>query len=571
MVVWLLTAAFLLVAVFCIWRDTLWDGTVGISALIPTQTGEEEVRCWERKDEEYYLFLPGYAQLELVKLKTGVSNTVYLNGEKMEPEMTGEGLQWDVAYDLCYMSKGKEHHYSLTFLRSQNVPALYIDTASGSMEHIHAVKGNEEPGTFRLYTAEGELNHGGILDTIKGRGNSTWDYEKKPYNLTLSTEADLLGMGAAKRWILLANAADPSNLKNKLAYDLARDAGLAYSPESRWVELFLNGEYAGLYLLSERNEVHTQRVDLTGEGSFLVSKDWDWRFRKTGDPFVMTQDNTALRIYYSDLSEDALLARFQSVENAIFAEDGVDPVTGKHWQELIDLDSWGMRYLVEEALGNVDASTLSQFFYLDGADPSGKICAGPVWDMDLILRSSSEEWLQGVNQFYGNRPHVYGSHWMYELYHDELFYEHITEQYREKLEPLLIQLLEQGIEEAFRQIRQAANLNAIRWRLEPPQQARQTMERVLKERLDFLHKIWVQEEAYVTVTVIDIADNIRNIVIPEGTCIPALPEYESDETVNIRGWVEYPSYEPFDVSQPIFADVSIAIWHSAVEDSEGAE
>ena len=69
-------------------------------------------------------------------------------------------------------------------------------------------------------------------------------------------------MGAAKKWILLANAFDASNINNKMAYDFAAKAGCAYTPECRWVDLYLNGAYTGLYLLSERNEVDSQRVDI---------------------------------------------------------------------------------------------------------------------------------------------------------------------------------------------------------------------------------------------------------------------------------------------------------------------
>ena len=116
------------------------------------------------------------------------------------------------------------------------------------------------------------------MEAIRGRGNATWLWEKKPYSLTLSKSADLLGMGAAKEWILLTNAPDPTHLRNKIAYDLAAEVGLLYSPESNWVDLYLNGEYTGLYLLTERNEIHPQRIP-AGNGTFLVSMELESRLK----------------------------------------------------------------------------------------------------------------------------------------------------------------------------------------------------------------------------------------------------------------------------------------------------
>lgn len=155
-------------------------------------------------------------------------------------------------------------------------------------------------------------------------------------------------MGKAKKWILLANAYDSSHLRNKIVLDASAAVGPPYTPECRWVDLYLNGEYAGLYLLTERNEVDSQRVDIAGNGSFLVSKDWETRFISRKRTYFTTDSHAALRILYSDISTEELKSTWQSAENAILAEDGIDPVTGKSWQELIDMDSWVRRFLIEE-------------------------------------------------------------------------------------------------------------------------------------------------------------------------------------------------------------------------------
>lgn len=568
----LFTVLFLLAAVIFGKSEYAWDGTVGITAQVTVSEGTEKIRCWAEDDDEFYLFLPGYADLSEVRLQSNVSNTVYLDGRELTEGMDCSWVQLDVPYDLCYVARGgKEYHYSLTFLQSADLPTLYIDTASGSMEQIHSAKDKEEPGTLRLYTPEGELDHKGNLEKIKGRGNSTWECEKKPYNLTLSTEGDLLGMGAARRWILLANALDASNLKNKIAYDLARDAGLAYTPQCEWVDLYLNGEYAGLYLLCERNEVHRERVDISEEGSFLVAKDWQWRLKSNGDPFVMTQANTALRIHYSDFSETELLDILQSAENAILAEDGIDPVTGKHWRELIDLDSWAKKYLVEEVLGNVDASTLSQFYYYDGSDGTGKIYAGPIWDMDLTMQNTDVPWLEQEELFYGVKPGVYGSDWIPALYDDAEFYSRVTQLYEEIFLPLLEQLLDGGIEAYGAKIQTASQLNQIRWQTRTLADGEEAIRTFLMDRVAFLNRIWVEKEDYVIVTVKEYDGTKTSFAHQPGTPLSQLPVYESDDTVCFYGWFHHGIGTPFDPEEPVNENIHIEIWWNNIAQPEDAD
>lgn len=554
----LITAAFVLVAVIFGKSEYSWDGTVEVRALAVFQDQTEEIRSWEKDRDDIYLFLPGNVRLEDIRLYAQAPGVeILLEGEPLEQGRTAAGFAVDVEYDICYLYRGKEHHYDLTFRQSSDLPALYVDTASGNMIHIHKKKGNEETGMLRLYNEAGRLEYSGELEEIKGRGNSTWEYEKKPYNLTLKEAGDLLGMGAATRWILLANATDASNLRNKLAYDLAKDAGLAYTPECRWVDLYLNGEYAGLYLLSERNEIHEERIAIGRENTFLVAKDWRWRFEEAGNPFVLTKDNTALRIYQSDFSREALLDIVQTAENAILGKDGIDPVTGKHWRELIDVDSWAKKYLVEEILGNVDASTLSQFYYYDG---SGKIFAGPVWDMDLILKKPDEPWLKSNEIFYGVTPHAFGSSWIPSLFAQKEFREEVMRIYEEEFLPLLEKLRDGGVQAYAEQITKAAQMNNHRWQVGDAGNQAEQLREVLADRIQFLNRIWVQKEPYVIVTVSEYNGRKTSFAHTPGEVLPSLPEYKSDENTIFYGWYHHNIGTPFDPSQPVWEDIHIEIW-----------
>ena len=105
--------------------------------------------------------------------------------------------------------------------------------------------------------------------TVKVRGNSTSSGAKKPYNIKLSSKKDVLGMGRAKKWCLLANLYDKTMLRNKLSYDFAAEIGMDYVSSCEFAELYLNGVYRGCYLLTEAVEIGETRVDLLEDGNVL--------------------------------------------------------------------------------------------------------------------------------------------------------------------------------------------------------------------------------------------------------------------------------------------------------------
>jgi len=263
--VFLLTTAFLWIKIADVKENDLF------SIRITSDGKSENIKCWQNEENDYYVFLPSYARLSETKFKLNTSAEVRVDDKILKDGMSCDSFELNKAYDLSYTSWDKENSGTITFLKSDKVATMYIDTASGDMEYIHSNKKNEETGKMKLYKADGSLDFGGELEFIKGRGNYTWTaHDKKPYSLKLTGEANLLGMGNAQKWVLLANAGDLSNIRNKLVYDVADKFGLSYSPKSSFVDLFLNGKYAGLYQLCEKNEVATERVNI-GEDGFLVS------------------------------------------------------------------------------------------------------------------------------------------------------------------------------------------------------------------------------------------------------------------------------------------------------------
>lgn len=553
-IIYVFTALLLIAALFCGTLEGAWDGSVTLQAEVSMDGKTEKITCWQKQGTEHILFLPSCADLSQVRFFTNTDAAVYLNGKQVADGEPFETLQLNIPYPLTYENRGKLHEFTLTILQSDHLPAMYIDVVSESMAYIHESRDHQEPGTIRTYSPEGVLDYEGNVEALKGRGSSTWNWAKKPYNLTLSQSGDLLGMGEAQRWILLANAMDDSNLRNKLIYDLAKKAGLEYSPDCQWVDLYLNGEYAGVYLLTERNEVHPQRVALEEEGSFLVSKEAEWRMDAKGQSYVMTDSSAALRIHYADLSADELLALWQSAENAILAEDGVDPVTGKHWTELIDLDSWARKFLIEEVFGNCDGGTLSQYFYRQGA---GKICAGPVWDYDLALANRIAQPEPVPNSFFSIRDQLYGSKWFYALYQKEEFFTYAVSLYQAEIRPLAQALLRSEISTCAQTIRAASNMNAVRWNMADPQAEIDHICSYLTERLAFLDRIWLDGEDYLEAYVWGKDSSLNLYLLQPGDTVPGLSRYESDDTTTYFGWFHKATDQPFDPATQVWENVEV--------------
>ena len=537
-----------------------------IELILASKGEEKNVTCWKNEAGAYYLFLPSYAEPASAQLRVH-AREVWIDGRPAENGMPCGEFALDTPYSFSFASSEGQVSTVLTFTRSENLPALFIDTGSGTMDYIQGKKGNQEAGQMSLYTPEGELAYRGNLDAINGRGND-WLIPKKSYSLQLAVGADLLGMGLAEKWILQANAIDASHLRNKLIYDFAAELGLDYSPESQWVDLYLNGEYAGLYLLCERNELHEQRVSLQEDGAFLVSMDVSWRLQQNNKPFLTTEAGYAFRIQDSQLGDASLRRLLQSVENAVTSETGQDPLTGKHWAELIDLDSWVKKYLIEEIFGNGDGGAISQYFY--GTAEEGILYAGPVWDYDVSMGNSQASRVRAPNTILAGRSRIWSNNpnlsWYYGLYRQKPFYERMVAIYRESCLPLLDTFLNVHLDAYASLIDQASAMNQLRWEVLGAYQVgvlaeTENIRSYMAERIAFLNQMWL-EQASLSRVLIDANDGGFTIcfAVSPGAQVPFLPEYEPSP--EILGWYIAGSEEPFDIEQPIYEDMEIVLRRS---------
>lgn len=302
--------------------------------------------------------------------------------------------------------------------------------------------------------------------SIRGRGNSTWGWPKKPYNLKLAEKQPILGMPKHKRWCLLANYMDRTLLRNKTAYYLASQTSLAWTPHCEYVELFLNGEYQGQYLLAEHVKVDKNRVAITemtpqdnaGEaltGGYLLELDfhfdnvWQWHTPHNVPFAVKSPDDDELTAVQFDWIKNHIA----EVENCLYGSDFKNPTTG--YRRYIDAQSFVDYWLVYEITVNHELGNPGSVFL--HKDRGGKIVAGPVWDFDWgtfsYNASPSAQW--GL--------FIQWAWWYGRLFEDSEFRSLAAERWR-VLKPKFLTALEY-IDEQQEYISLSANANFAIWQM----------------------------------------------------------------------------------------------------------
>lgn len=520
---------------------------------VSDNVGTQEISIYEAEPNRFYVFLPSYAELDTLSVIKTFGQQVSLGGVKLSNGMTCGDFVLDTEYPFEING-----HYegTLCFYQSANVATMYIDTASGGMEYIHNDKEYEEYASVTLYTDEGDVNYHDDAITIKGRGNASWWlYDKRPYSLKLSSDADLLDMGAATNWILLANATDETNLNNYLVYDLASRVGLSWAPECRYVDIYLNEEYSGLYLLAEKVEVGTNRLDINANtGNFLCKFDLYDRWSVLRSPFLTNAERTVEISYPKILQEteyNKIINQVNQMENAILS--GVDLST----DEIIDLDSWVRRYLIDEISGNIDSDLASSYFYYS----DGKFYAGPVWDYDNSFGNMFRN--QEANAFIAknaNKSATLESPYYSALYENKSFYNRMIEIYSSEFLPLLEQMIDNEINSHSLHISQASKMNSMRWRTMYDMVQSQSPESVcnsadlidyLERRITFLNHAWLDNTDYCTIQFeIGPYGEYWNISIPRGSLLDT--SYVDLESTT---WIDVVTEEVYDFSQPIMTDL----------------
>ena len=221
---------------------------------------------------------------------------------------------------------------------------------------------------------------------IRGRGNSTWEVEKKPYKLKFDKKIDLFGNGEAKDWVLIANYFDLSLVRQYLAFQVGAVFDKLWTTSStQFVDLYLNDEYLGVYMLCEQVEVQKNRVDIDKnvqnvDTGYLI--EIDARATADDNKFVIGGKNHVIKFpkvddeYYTD-------AHYEFIKQ--YLNDAYDAILNSDYATIcqyIDVESFAQAYIVFELFNCVDVGYASFFMYKDAG---GKLCCGPIWDFDRSL------------------------------------------------------------------------------------------------------------------------------------------------------------------------------------------
>lgn len=525
---------------------------------IPTHNGEFELSLWltdnlcinwwkNEADNTYCFFIPNAFKNQKMRLTFSEIPYLTIDGKKIT-----SGSKYCLAQGTHSLITEENNNtaYTLTVWYTSGIPTFFVQTQSGSVESIHSSKQLSESGKILIMDSRGRSYFEGIIDEIHCRGNSSFDKtEKKSYTISLNKSMDLFEMGKAKKWLLIANAFDDTLVRNASAFFIAELLKLPYTPKFQYVDVYINGNFVGNYLLSEKVEIGKNRVNIRNLEKEVVSlnkncnlADTDFFMEQQGRLFstkgyhiekepedisggylleLETSDRYGLEASgfltsrmqpvvfaspkYASYNQVSYIAGlYQDFEDAVFSADGSNSYTGKMYYEYIDVDSFARKYLLEELVKNLDASFTSQYIYKYDDSISSKFYAGPCWDYDKSIAASgiTED---GINLndpkgLYAAVQEKESDIW-YALYQHKDFRKTVAAIFFKELEPHLKNNCEKIFFEYSKNIRSSNDCNMIRWNTFP-QAATIDEKRILyntkvleladfiDKRLDFLKSEW---------------------------------------------------------------------------------
>lgn len=367
-------------------------------------------------------------------LKASLQDTLptMINTDYMLPQHVGFSIEWSLDDEPI----DDRIPYERPFYDQEKVLSITITKGKSSLSFEHAFtmiapeSGHNQNKLFiRIPVALHQVNKEDYVDAevkvettingevtteietdeakLRGRGNSTWALaDKKPYRLRFNQNTSILGMPAAKNYVLLADHSDKSFLRNAIAHKMVSLMDhLPYALEIRYVELYVNEEYRGLYVLTEQVEIHKNKFNLNPipgviDTDYFLEMDqrfynkniqpgYDWIVVRS-IPYEIKEPDTEDPAY-TEHHAIYIFEYFIEVENALIAKSG--------YEDLIDVNNWIDHFIIHELTKNVDVGWSSVFMY---KEKGGVLKYGPLWDFDLAI-GNADYIDYGPENFYGMR------------------------------------------------------------------------------------------------------------------------------------------------------------------------
>lgn len=396
-------------------------------------------------DGTNYLFLPASADLANLNVtitRSANDGSLVVAGDQGSQPVNGNVAALNVSalasetdgYRLLTAKVGNGTAFTVRIMQATNLPTIYLTSTNANTQgrsYVDSSKRNTTTAALKMIDAAGSEISTMDIKELKARGNSTFTYAaKKSYQMKLETASDLLQNGEnVKTWVLLANYFDATLMHDKLFKDMAAALEMPYTASCDWVNLYYDGEYRGVYLLSEKNAVKDTGINITDLEAAYKDQNPEYGTNMTtatgtnayGGSYTyttgLTDPTDITGGYLLELNHDApdevngfvtkkgkgvnvkspewcgdaameyISEYYQAFENAVYAMDENGNYTGinddgKHYYEYVDRDSLVKIFLLQELALSPDGFISSLYFYKDA---NGIMYAGPIWDQDMTL------------------------------------------------------------------------------------------------------------------------------------------------------------------------------------------
>lgn len=348
---------------------------------------------------------PFISSPELVMNFASNGSTVTVNGVEQVSGETVNDFSTPVTYKVTSEDgKTKEYVVEVTY---SGLPVIFINTpgkAAVPSKHEDWLEGT----SITLYNPDWTVNYSGTEDNIRGRGNSTWSYPKKPYALKLDSKAEILGMPKHKRWVLLANWMDRTILRNRISFAVAMKTDLAWTPHGEFVEVILNGKHVGNYYLCEHIKVDKNRVNIDELEDDLTDSGYIFELDTYFDEVNKFRSQYYSLPYMFKDPDEVNYAQFSFIQNYVNnMEASIYDNTrfvSREYTQYLDIDTFIDWWLVHELTGNEEPKHPKSSYM--NKNTGGKLKMGPVWDFDWGTFMPLNKWTilnrseQGLNRFY---------------------------------------------------------------------------------------------------------------------------------------------------------------------------
>ena len=333
------------------------------------------------------------------------------------------------------------------------IPDYKVYTLHISTKDNKVIDSKETYVKGTIEVKDGEFKTEPLSMEIRGRGNSTWAlFPKKPYRVKMKERYPLLGMKPLKNYVLLAEYGDKSLLRNYLAHKFSTYLNTYYTLETRHVELYLNDEYQGVYLLTE--QIRNDKEGLV-VGDYLIELEQEEsRCLEEGEEDVMwISEGANFVIKYPSMDEltpEEVTLHIDYLHT--FIRDLNQSFQTEMYDYYIDLDIFIDYFVLHEIFKTVDIGYSSVFSVID----KGKLYMGPHWDFDISLGNG--DYFNSTHELYRNRYNP----WFNKIIDNEAFKEKYLTRLAYVLEHIMPQLLK-DLDHAYEGLKASAERNFLKW------------------------------------------------------------------------------------------------------------